>query len=128
MPVSSKMAASGREFSDAVSYGLSHVGKPEITLKPQQVEAVRHVYEGKDVFLWLPTGFGKSVCFEVLPFVMDHKRGKPGSGQGSYSIILVVSPLISLMIDQVTNLRERGGGSYCQWPPWYKHRVAGYSE
>ena len=41
-------------------------------LKPQQQESVKSVYEGKDVFLWLPTGFGKSLCYEVLPFVFDH--------------------------------------------------------
>ena len=72
------------------------------------MDAVRHVYNGKDVFLWLPTGFSKSVCYELLPFVMDYKRGKRGNGQESYSTVLVVSPLVSLMIDQVTSLRKRG--------------------
>ena len=105
-----EMASCSREkaFSDAVLYGLLRVGKPEITLKPQQLEAIRHIYEGRDVFLWLPTGFGKSVCYEVLPFVMDHKRGKLGTGSGSYSIVLVISPLVSLMVDQVISLRARG--------------------
>ena len=44
----------------------------------------------------------------MLPFVFDHKRGKVGSGEGSYSVVLVISPLVSLMVDQVTSLRERG--------------------
>ena len=65
--VSSKMAvmmaASEKAFEDSISYGLSRIGRPELTLKPQQLEAVRYIYEEKDVFLWLPTGFGKSVCF-----------------------------------------------------------------
>ena len=39
---------------------------------------------------------------------MDYKKGKVGSGEGSYSVVLVVSPLVSLMVDQVTSLRERG--------------------
>jgi RecQ family ATP-dependent DNA helicase len=93
------------EFGAAVEYGLSQVGKADLTLKPQQIDAIRHVYNGKDVFLWLPTGFGKSVCYEVLPFVMDRKRE---SEQGSHSIVLVISPLVSLMIDQVSSLRQRG--------------------
>ena len=74
------------EFGAAVEYGLSQVGKADLTLKPQQIDAIRHVYNGKDVFLWLPTGFGKSVCYEVLPFVMDRKRE---SEQGSHSIVSV---------------------------------------
>ena len=33
--------------------------------------SVRYVYKGKDVILWLPAGFGKSLCYEVTPFVFD---------------------------------------------------------
>ena len=39
---------------------------------------------------------------------MDHKRSKLGTGQSNYSVVLVISPLVSLMIDQVSSLRERG--------------------
>ena len=56
---------------------------------------------GKDVFVWLPTGFGKSLCYEVLPFVFDYKLGRQDS------LVIVVSPLISLMADQVMGLRRR---------------------
>ena len=52
------------------------------------------------------TGFGKLVCYKVLPFVMDLKRDNIESGEGSHSTILVLSPLMSLMMDQVTSLRE----------------------
>ena len=48
-----------------------------LKLKPEQLQAIRHVYDGKDVLLWLSTGFGKSVGNEALPFVMfvfDHKE------------------------------------------------------
>ena len=48
-------------------------------LKSEQVEAIRYMYEGSDVFVFLPTGFGKSICFEVLPFLFDYKHGKVGS-------------------------------------------------
>ena len=57
-------------FAKSVSYAVSKVGKAGIVLKPEQLQAVRHMY---DVFLWLPTGFGKSICYEVLPFLFDCK-------------------------------------------------------
>ena len=39
-----------------------------ITFNSIKVEDNRHPYEGEDAFLWLPTTFGKSVCYEVLSF------------------------------------------------------------
>ena len=49
------------------------------------------------VFLWLPTGFGKSICFEFLPFVVDFKLGRVDTESSS---VIVVSSLVSLMVDQ----------------------------
>ena len=46
-----------------------------LKLKPEQLQAIRHVYDGKDGFLWLPTGFGKSVCYETLLFVTVRLQG-----------------------------------------------------
>ena len=52
----------------------------------------------KDVFVSLPTGFGKSVIFQALPMVFD----------GSDHIVIVVSPLLSLIKDQTERLRQVG--------------------
>ena len=68
-----------RLFIDALLYALSHVGLSSITLKQEQPTAIRHLYQRKDVFLWLPTGFGKSVCYEVLPFLYNFAGSKSGS-------------------------------------------------
>jgi ATP-dependent DNA helicase RecQ len=65
------------------------------SFRPGQEDIVRSVLSGKDVLALLPTGGGKSVCFQV-PAMM-----KPG-------LCLVVSPLIALMKDQVQQLRARG--------------------
>ena len=65
------------------------------------------MFEGFDVFLWLPTGFGKSLCYECLPFLFDFKLGRMGDPHRR-SVVLVISPLVSLMIDQVASLRKRG--------------------
>ena len=36
------------------------IGKGDFTLKAEQLDMIKCIYNGKDVFLWLPTGFGKS--------------------------------------------------------------------
>ena len=55
----------------SLSYNISNVGKAGMVLKPEQLQAVHHIYKGKDVFLWLPMGIGKSICYEILPFLFD---------------------------------------------------------
>jgi len=55
-------------------YALECLGCASVTLKDEQTACVKVIYEGKDAFLWQPTGFGKSKCYEVLPFVFDDKQ------------------------------------------------------
>lgn len=96
------------DFSSALSYALSCVGKKALVLKEKQVETLRHLYDGSDVFLWVPTGYGKSLCYQALPYLFDAKRGKMSAPPSQRSVVLVVSPLVSLMVDQVNNLRTVG--------------------
>lgn len=63
--------------------------------RPLQEDIIRSALDGNDTLALLPTGGGKSVCFQV-PVIASKKMG------------LVVSPLIALMRDQVRNLKERG--------------------
>ena len=85
----------------SISIALQRVGCPAISLKSEQRSCVESLYEGKDVFLWLPTGFGKSLCYEVLPFVLGDKLER------NDGLVVVISPLLSLMMDQVRSLRRR---------------------
>ena len=63
------------------------------TLKPEQKKSVSEFVNGRDVFIALPTGFGKSVCYGCLPVVYDIFRSKKNS------IVIVVSPLVAIMKD-----------------------------
>ena len=57
---------------------------------------------GNDVFVSLSTGFGKSYCFVLLPLVFDYCLGHSGS------IVVCVSPLTSLMLEQREKYSMRG--------------------
>lgn len=63
--------------------------------RPMQEEIITAALEGKDVLAIMPTGGGKSICFQVPGLMRD-------------GISLVVTPLIALMKDQVQNLNDRG--------------------
>ena len=95
-------------FASGVSYALSRLKMDKMELKPKQVEAIRLLYERKDAFVWLPTGYGKSICFQISPYMFDFKLGRISAASFKRSIIVIVSPLLSLMIDQVTDLKSRG--------------------
>ena len=94
------------DFKSALTYSVSKIGHPGLSLKPEQVAAIQAVYCGKDVFVWLPTGFGKSLCYEALPFVYDCKLCRIDADSHK-SLVLVISPLVALMVDQVKSLRKR---------------------
>jgi ATP-dependent DNA helicase RecQ len=64
--------------------------------RPRQEEVVRGLAAGRDVCVVMPTGGGKSLCYQ-LPAVIDERR-----------TAVVISPLIALMQDQVAQLRQVG--------------------
>ena len=67
-------------------------------LQPKQLEVMKGIVEGKDVLAVLPTGFGKSLCFQLPALLAPEARAT-----------VVVSPLIALIKDQINDLRGRRG-------------------
>ena len=68
------MASSSDTFSSALSYAIERLGMPNLTLKEEQQKSLEAVYQGNSEFVWLPTGFGKSICYQTLPFVIEYKK------------------------------------------------------
>lgn len=65
------------------------------TFRPGQARVVKSILQGKDTLAIMPTGAGKSICFQIPALLFD-------------GVTLVVSPLISLMKDQVDTLTNLG--------------------
>jgi ATP-dependent DNA helicase RecQ len=79
--------------SDARQVLTEVFGFPEF--RPSQQDVVDRLMDGGDVMVVMPTGSGKSLCYQVPSIA------RPGTG-------IIVSPLIALMRDQVEDMKERG--------------------
>jgi ATP-dependent DNA helicase RecQ len=74
--------------------------------RPGQREAVQAALEGRDSLVVMPTGGGKSLCYQLPALAGDEAPARPT--RRSRPLVLVVSPLIALMSDQLRRLEEAG--------------------
>ena len=97
-------------LSRSVEDGLSVLGYDSV--KPEQLAAIKSVLRGEDVFVSVPTGFGKSLMYQILPICTRKLLRSCGSTLPAdlIPVVVVVSPLIALMQDQVSKLNSGCSG------------------
>ena len=88
-------------LSSAVEHGIRVFGYE--CIKSEQLTAIQSLLSGVSVFMSVPTGFGKSLVFQVLPFCVKRLL-RSGRSESMKPVVVVVSPQLSLMHDQVTKL------------------------
>lgn len=71
----------------------------DIELKKEQREVLEYVYKGRDCIAVLPTGFGESVIFHLIPYLFQQRSA------------IVVAPISALMEDQLLSLSEMNIGA-----------------
>ena len=102
-------------FLYCLEFAIQNSFYKEIVSKPKQVRCLECIYLQTDVMCVLPTGYGKSLIFHLLPMMLFAKfKLRAEQFQHGYSaalvdaIAIVVWPLNSLMNDQISKLRMSG--------------------
>jgi superfamily II DNA helicase RecQ len=101
-------------FLSCLEFAVLNSFYDEIVFKPKQVVCLESMYLQNDVMCVLPTGYGKSLVFHLLPMLLFVRgricswKSKDIAATTVSSIVMVVSPLNSLISDQVARLYASG--------------------
>ena len=79
-----------------------------LKLKDFQRLAITDICSGKDVFVCAPTGSGKSLCYSLLPDAFDFVLKRDGNPTVLRPTVIVISPLVALIKDQVLKAESMG--------------------
>jgi superfamily II DNA helicase RecQ len=101
-------------FFHCLKFAIENSLYCDAILKPKQIICLESVFFQKDVMCVLPTGYGKSLIFHLMPMLLFAKRKLHGDSFGGISsedvntIVIVISPLNSLMSNQISRLSLSG--------------------
>ena len=95
------MKLSLNSFFHGISFALRHCKFRDVFLKVKQYKILDAILFGKDVIGVLSTGYGKSIIFQLLPFIQEYLLGKE-------TIVIVIAPLNAIIDDQIKSLLKRG--------------------
>lgn len=89
-------------FMRSLHHSITTSYYSNLNLKPKQVKCLEAVYLNRDLVAVLPTGYGKSIIFHLLPLLLfDRNTSSPSTPS---PVIIVVSPLNSLIQDQLRRI------------------------
>ena len=96
-------------FYGSLQVAISRSTYSNINLKPKQVQCLEAIYSGRDVLAVLPTGYGKSLIFHLLPSLLLKMMNsqRPVPSLSFCPVIIVVSPLNALIKDQMRRRSDR---------------------
>ena len=77
----------------------------DFVYKDKQLECLEAVFRDQDIVAVLPTGYGKSLIFQSVPFLLEARNGP---FKQTKNIVIVITPLNSIMMDQCRQLCEQG--------------------
>ena len=100
------MKLSLNSFFHGIFFALRQCKFRDIFLKVKQYKIIDAILSGKDVIGVLPTGYGKSIIFQLLPFIHEYLLGKE-------TIVIVIAPLNAIIDDQIKSLLKRGVRAGC---------------
>ncbi|XP_077861656.1 uncharacterized protein LOC144342257 [Saccoglossus kowalevskii] len=106
----------GKFQSDVVNENcpIKEEYSPITFLKPKQARCMKELFSGRDVIGVLPTGYGKSLIFELLPYVYEALELASGRSAAQCTV-LVVSPLNSIINEQKQSIFTR---TWLCWKRW----------
>ena len=95
-------------FYSSLHFAIVNSSYGNIILKPKQVKCLEAIYSGRDTVGILPTGYGKSIIFHLLPGLLFDKINSRSTSSSCliHPVVVVVSPLNSLISDQIRRSTE----------------------